>query len=277
MRRSPRPTSVFFGCETVSETVRVEIEDGVARVALHRPEVRNAFNAEMIAELTRVFEDMRRRDEVRSILLLGDGPSFCAGADVSWMQASLEFSREDNLADARRMSAMFAAIEAVPQPVVARVHGACLGGGMGLIAVCDCVVAADDTIFGFTETKLGIIPGVISAFVVPKIGESWSRALFPTGERFGADMAQRIGLVHWIAAREDLDSVVETKLREVLAAGPQAVREAKRLVIDARGLSLEDRREMTAQRIAAVRTGPEGQEGLRAFLEKRRPSWRPAS
>jgi methylglutaconyl-CoA hydratase len=277
MHRSPRRTSGYFGCETASEAVRVEIEHDVARVALHRPEVRNAFNAEMIAELTGVFEEMQTRDDVRAILLFGDGPSFSAGADVSWMQASLGYSREDNVAEARRMSAMFAAIEAAPQPVIARVHGACLGGGMGLVAVCDCVVTAPETLFGFTETKLGIIPGVISAFVLPKIGESWARALFTTGERFGADLAQRIGLVHWIAGEADLDSLVEDKVRELLETGPNAVREAKRLVIDARRLSLEDRREMTAQRIAAVRTGPEGQEGLRAFLEKRRPAWRQPS
>jgi methylglutaconyl-CoA hydratase len=277
MHPSLRRASVCFGCDTVSETVRVEIEDGIGRVALNRPEVRNAFNAEMIAALTHAFEDMRTREDVRAILLFGGGPSFSAGADVSWMQASLQFSREENVTDARRMSAMFAAIEQAPQPVVARVHGACLGGGMGLIAVCDCVVTATETVFGFTETKLGIIPGVISAFVLPKIGESWARALFTTGERFGADLAQQIGLVHWIAAEADLDSVVEDKLRELLGAGPNAVREAKRLVIDARRLSLEDRREMTAQRIAVVRTGPEGQEGLRAFLEKRRPAWRQPS
>jgi methylglutaconyl-CoA hydratase len=261
----------------VNDTVTVEIEGGLARVALNRPEVRNAFNAEMIGELTRVFEEMRTHEDVRAILLFGHGPTFSAGADVSWMQASLEFSREDNVSDARRMSAMFAAIEAAPQPVIARVHGACLGGGMGLAAVCDCVVTAAGTVFGFTETKLGIIPGVISAFVLPKIGESWARALFPTGERFGADLAQRIGLVHWIAAEDGLDSLVETKVRELMGAGPNAVREAKRLVIDARRLALEDRREMTAQRIAAVRTGPEGQEGLRAFLEKRPPAWRQPS
>jgi methylglutaconyl-CoA hydratase len=169
---------------------------------------------------------------------------------------------------------MFAAIEGSPQPVIARVHGACVGGGMGLLAVCDCVVAADDVVFGFTETKLGIIPAVISAFVLPKIGESWARALFPTGERFGADLAQRIGLVHWVVALDELDSTVNAKLRELRDAGPTAVREAKRLVFDSRGLSREERRELTVERIAGIRAAPEGQEGLRAFLEKRLPSWR---
>jgi methylglutaconyl-CoA hydratase len=261
----------------VIDTVQVSIDGGVAQVALNRPEVRNAFNAEMIGELTFGFEGLGERDDVQVIVLSGNGPTFSAGADVSWMRASLEASREENVAEARQMSAMFAAIEGAPQPVVASVHGACLGGGMGLIAVCDCVVAADDVVFGFTETKLGIIPAVISAFVLPKIGESWARALFPTGERFGSDLAQRIGLVHWIVPGDGLHSMVGAKVREIVGAGPKAVREAKRLVFDSRQLSLEERRELTAQRIAAVRTGPEGQEGLRAFLEKRGPAWRQSS
>jgi methylglutaconyl-CoA hydratase len=228
----------------------------------------------MIEELTLAFDTLRERDEVRVIVLAGSGSTFCAGADVNWMRAGLESSRADNVVDAGRMSAMFAAIEGSPQPVIARVHGACVGGGMGLLAVCDCVVAADDVVFGFTETKLGIIPAVISAFVLPKIGESWARALFPTGERFGADLAQRIGLVHWVVALDELDSTVNAKLRELRDAGPTAVREAKRLVFDSRGLSREERRELTVERIAGIRAAPEGQEGLRAFLEKRLPSWR---
>jgi methylglutaconyl-CoA hydratase len=228
----------------------------------------------MIEELTLAFDTLRERDEVRVIVLAGSGSTFCAGADVNWMRAGLESSRADNVVDASRMSAMFAAIEGSPQPVIARVHGACVGGGMGLLAVCDCVVAADDVVFGFTETKLGIIPAVISAFVLPKIGESWARALFPTGEQFGADLAQRIGLVHWVVALDELDSTVNAKLRELRDAGPTAVREAKRLVFDSRGLSREERRELTVERIAGIRAAPEGQEGLRAFLEKRLPSWR---
>jgi methylglutaconyl-CoA hydratase len=258
----------------VNQSVEVSLEGGVARVALNRPEVRNAFNAEMIGDLTRVFEDLRERREVRVIVLSGNGLTFSAGADISWMRASLDFSREENVADARRMSAMFAAIEETPQPVIACVHGACLGGGMGLIAVCDCVIAADDVVFGFTETKLGIIPAVISAFVLPKIGESWARALFLTGERFGPDLGRDIGLVHWIKANDQLGSMLDLKIRELLSAGPEAVRAAKQLVLDARHISKDDRREFTAQRIATLRASAEGQEGLHAFLERRQPSWR---
>jgi methylglutaconyl-CoA hydratase len=258
----------------VNVTVEVSLEGSVAWVALNRPAVSNAFNADMIAEITGVFEDLHTRNDVHLVVLTGNGPTFSAGADVAWMQASLDFSREENVADARRMSSMFAAIEEVPQPVLARVHGACLGGGMGLIAVCDCVIAAEDTVFGFTETKLGIIPGVISAFVLPKIGESWARALFPTGERFGASLARQIGLVHWIVAADQLDIMLGAKIQELLGAGPSAAREAKRLILDTRRVSLDERRELTAQHIATVRTGTEGQEGLRAFLEKRQPAWR---
>jgi methylglutaconyl-CoA hydratase len=258
----------------LNETVEVSVDGGIARIALNRPEVRNAFNAEMIRDITMVFEGFHLRRDVRIIILRGNGPTFSAGADVSWMRASLDFSREENVAEARRMSSMFAAIEAAPQPVIAAVHGACLGGGLGLIAVCDCVISADDVEFGFTETKLGIIPAVISAFVLPKIGESWARALFPTGERFGADLARHVGLIHWIVAYDQIDAVLARKVEEFLGAGPEAVREAKRLVLEARHMSLEERREFTAQRIATVRARSEGQEGLRAFLEKRQPSWR---
>lgn len=258
----------------MNQTVEVSVDGGIARIALNRPDVRNAFNAEMIRELTLVFEGLHARRDARLIILSGNGPTFSAGADVSWMRASLDFSQEENVAEARRMSSMFAVIEAAPQPVIASVHGACLGGGLGLVAVCDCVISADDVVFGFTETKLGIIPAVISAFVLPKIGESWARALFPTGERFGADLARLIGLVHWIVARDQLDTMLGAKVEEILGAGPEAVRAAKRLVLDSRHMSPEERRESTAQRIATVRAGSEGQEGLRAFLEKRQPSWR---
>jgi methylglutaconyl-CoA hydratase len=258
----------------MNQSVEVSLAGGVARVALNRPAARNAFNAEMIGDLTRVFEELHERREVRVIVLTGNGPTFSAGADVSWMRASLDLSREENVADARRMSSMFAAIEETPQSVIACVHGACLGGGMGLIAVCDCVIAADDVTFGFTETKLGIIPAVISTFVLPKIGESWARALFLTGERFGPELGRLIGLVHWIETNDQLGSMLDVKIQELLSAGPEAVRAAKQLVLDARHVSLDERREFTAQRIAAVRASSEGQEGLRAFLERRQPSWR---
>jgi methylglutaconyl-CoA hydratase len=172
------------------------------------------------------------------------------------------------------MSDMFAAIDRCAKPVIGQVHGAALGGGMGLLAVCDVVVAADDAVFGFTETKLGIIPAVISRFVVPKIGESWARALFLTGERFGTTLARDIGLVHWIAEEPELERVTREKIDELLSAGPRAVEEAKSLVQNLRGQDDAGRRTLTVQQIAALRTSPEGQEGLSSFLDRRTPSWR---
>ena len=207
-------------------------------------------------------------------MLAGNGPSFCAGADVSWMRASLGLSREQNEQDAMVMAEMFDAIDRCPVPVIARVQGAALGGGMGLCAVSDLVIAESGAKFGFTETRLGILPAVISPFVIAKIGESHARALFPGGRRFDATRALRIGLVHEVVeGTEALDRAVETAVADVLAAGPTAARAAKAIVREVRGLPHESTRWHTARRIATQRAGPEGQEGLRAFLEKRRPAW----
>lgn len=253
-------------------------DGAIARVTLDRPEVRNAFDAALIGELRTTFESLSREtpDELRGVVLAGAGDVFCAGADVEWMRAAIGLDRDANERDAAALHAMLAAIDACPVPVLARVHGAALGGGMGLCAVADVVVATATTTFGFTETKLGIIPAVISPFVVPKIGEGHARALFATGERFDADRALRIGLVHEVATDlAGLDARVETLVGELLTAGPRAARAAKALVRDLRGLDFDERRAHTIRHIAEQRTSPEGQEGLRAFLEKRPPSWRP--
>lgn len=263
----------LFG-RNVYDTIKVSRRDRTAIVSLNRPDVRNAFNAQMISELTGAFAELAKDDDIRVVILRGDGPSFSAGADVNWMRSSLEFSEEENLRDALAMSDMFASINALPRPVLGRVHGAALGGGMGLMAVCDIVVAAEGTVFGFTEAKLGIVPAVISRFVLPKIGSSWARSLYLTGERFGTDVAQRIGLVHWVAAAASLDAVVEKKETELLSSGPSAAREAKRLIMAAANQESEELRSYTAEVIARVRREPEGQEGLRAFLDKREPGWR---
>jgi methylglutaconyl-CoA hydratase len=220
------------------------------------------------------FERLAARDDIHVVVLAGNGPSFCAGADVNWMRDSLEYSTEDNIADALRMSDMFAAIRDTPQAVVGRVQGAALGGGMGLVAVCDIAVAASDARFGFTEARLGIVPAVISRFVVPKIGESWARALFLTAERFDATRAEQIGIVHHVAAREQLDETIGSVLHSLRAGGPRAIRTSKMLVARLSGLSQAQQRELTAQIIAQARIEEEGQEGLRAFLEKREPAWR---
>ena len=255
----------------------VVARDGaVARVTLARPEVRNAFNDAVIAQLREAFAALAGEPPgaLRAVILAGEGTVFCAGADVDWMRRSIGLSAEANERDAAAMQAMLAAIDACPVPVVARVQGAALGGGMGLCAVADVVVATADATFGFTETKLGVIPAVIGAFVVPKIGQSHARALFATGERFGAERAQRIGLVHEVVADETaLDRRVDEIVMELRTAGPHAARAAKALVRDLRAMSPDESSAETIRRIARLRTSAEGQEGLTAFVEKRPPSW----
>ena len=258
-------------------TLRVSRDGPFARINLARPEARNAFNADMIAELRATFEGLATAppDALRGVVLAGDGSIFCAGADVEWMRASIGLSVDENERDAAAMQAMFNVIDACPVPVIARVQGAAMGGAMGLCAVADIVVATAATSFGFTETRLGIIPAVISTFVLPKIGESQARALFVTGQRFDAERARAIGLVHEVAGDEAaLDARVEELLDELRAAGPMAARAAKALVRDLRTVGPEDARRHTVRQIAQQRTSPEGQEGLSAFVEKRPPRWR---
>jgi enoyl-CoA hydratase/carnithine racemase len=243
--------------------LNVERDGDVLRITLARPEQRNAFNAQLINELSEAFVDVGR---ARAVVLAGEGPSFCAGADVEWMRASADVSLEENVNDANAMRRMFESIDACPAPVVARVHGHALGGGVGLVAVSDIAIAARDTVFAFSEVKLGIIPAVISPFALSKIGPGNARRYFVTGERFDAETALRIGLVHEVA--DDVDAAVDRVVGELLSAGPRAARWAKRLVRER-----PDGPE-TARWIAERRTSDEGQEGLRAFLEKRKPAWR---
>jgi methylglutaconyl-CoA hydratase len=246
-------------------------------VTLARPAVRNAFNAELIASLAATFAALAAEpaERLRAIVLAGDGRSFSAGADIAWQKAALALTLEENEADAGRLHDMMAAIDTCPIPVVARVHGAALGGGMGLCAVADVVLAAADTRFGFTETKLGILPAVIAPFVVAKIGESQARALFTTGERFGAERALAIGLVHEVLPDEAaLDARVEAVVGELLSAGPTAARHAKAVIRSLRGLDAARARDRVVAIAARQRVSQEGQEGLAAFLEKRPAAWR---
>jgi methylglutaconyl-CoA hydratase len=244
--------------------LQVERDDGVLRVTLARPQQMNAFDAALIAELADAFADV---GDARAVLLSGDGPSFCAGADVEWQRASIDLSYEQNVEDALRLYRMLEAIDSCPAPVVARVQGYALGGGSGLVACTDIAIAAADATFGFSEVKLGIIPAVISPFVLPRIGSGAARRYFLTGERFVAETALRIGLVHEVVPPGELDDAVSRVLGELGTAGPQAVREAKRLIREG------PRDEETAKVAARLRAGDEGQEGLRAFLERRRPGW----
>lgn len=250
----------------------------VARVTLARPEVHNAFDASVIAELRAAFAALAREDatSVRAVVLAGDGPSFCAGADIAWMRAATTLDVEGNEQDAMAMADMFEAIDTCPVPVIARVHGAALGGGMGLCAVADIVIAESGARFGFTETRLGILPAVIAPFVVAKIGESHARALFPGGRRFDAVRAQRIGLVHEVVEGEAaLDAAVEGAIADVLAAGPTAARAAKAVIREVRGLGHGSAKWHTARVIARQRVSAEAREGFVAFDEKRRPAWAP--
>jgi methylglutaconyl-CoA hydratase len=251
----------------------------VARVTLTRSEVHNAFNASVIAELRSTFAGLARAtpQELRVVVLAGDGPSFCAGADIAWMRAAMALDVEGNEQDAMAMADMFETLDTCPVPVIARVHGAALGGGMGLCAVSDLVIAESGTRFGFTETRIGILPSVIAPFVIAKIGETHARALFPSGRRIDAVRAQRIGLVHELVEGEAaLDAAVDSAVGEVLAAGPTAARAAKAIVREVRGLSHGSAKWHTARVIARQRVSDEAQEGFRAFAEKRRPGWTPA-
>jgi methylglutaconyl-CoA hydratase len=246
---------------------------GIVDVELNRPDVRNAFNAELIAALRETFAVLNVDGGVRAVVLRGAGKTFCGGADVHWMRDSLNLPAAENVRDAERMSEMFSAIDMCSKPVIGRIHGAALGGGAGLAAVCDIVVAASDAVFGFTETKLGIIPAVISPFVLAKIGRSAARALFLTGERFDAAHAQRIGLVHHVVTAGELDARIEAVEIELATAGPGAIAATKSLIATVAQTPVAQTKALTARAIAAQRTTPEGQEGLRAFLERRPAGW----
>ncbi|HUG65504.1 MAG TPA: enoyl-CoA hydratase-related protein [Gaiellaceae bacterium] len=241
--------------------LRVVRDGHVLRVTLAKPERRNAFDAALIAELTEAFADV---GDARAVLLEGEGPAFCAGADVEWQHAAIDLSYDENVEDAMRLYTMLETIDSCPAPVVCCVHGFALGGGSGLVACADITVAWPDAVFGFTEVRLGIIPAVISPFVLAKIGGA-ARHYFLTGERFGPDVALRIGLVSEVS--EDAGERAEAVVRDILAGGPIAVREAKKL-IRARPLGID-----TAHIAAARRTSDEGQDGLRAFLDRRSAGW----
>ena len=244
----------------------VERRGAVLFVRLNRPEVRNAFNEELIVSLTGVFSSVEAG--VRAVVLSGEGAAFCSGGDLDYMRRMGALSAEDNLEDARRLGRLFESVRECRVPVVARVHGAAFGGGVGLVAASDIAIAVDSCRFSFSEVKLGLVPGTISTVVIPKIGAGHARALFATGEVFDAAHALRIGLVHEVVGPDDLDPAVDRKLGAILASGPEAVAGAKRLVLD-QPLGLE----ACAERIASARASDEGREGLQAFLGKRRASF----
>lgn len=245
----------------------------VIAVTLNRPDVHNAFNPPLIAELTYCFGTLGADARVRAIVLTGAGASFSAGADLRAMRQSLALTPAENLADAERLAELFETIDRCPWPVVARVNGAAFGGGVGLVAVCDLAVAVEGARFAFSEVKLGIAPAVISPFVVRRIGLAQARALFLTGARFDAPRAQAIGLIHEVVPADQLDIAVDAHLTQFLSSGPEAVAAVKRLLADVPALDAAATRRATTELIARLRTSPEGQEGIRAFLEKRQAHW----
>ena len=243
-------------------------------VSLARPGARNALNARLTGELTRCMEELAKDANMRVVVLTGEGDFFCAGADIGYMRDTANFSYEENVEDARRLAAMFGAVDGCPKPVVARVKGAAIGGGVGLVAAADVAVAEEGAVFAFSEVRLGVSPATIAPFVMRKIGLSQVRALFLTGERFDGVRAREIGLVHEVVFEEDLDAAVQEKVEGLLAGGPKALAATKALLWGLRDAAPGEVTELTARRIAELRTGEEGQEGLEAFLQKRKPAWR---
>lgn len=247
-------------------------------VRLNRPDVRNAFNETLIAELTEVFSNQAASPEVRAVVLRGNGQLFCAGGDLNWMKRSVELSLAENLEDTRRLTRLFELMNTCPKPLIGVIHGAAIGGGVGLVSVCDVVIAEKQTVFSLSEVRLGIVPACIGPFVVAKIGASHARSLFLSADRIKADRAREVGLIHEVIDGEGgLDPRLDQILANILLSGPQAVAKAKELVLNLtwpdRRAAIGDALDYVSRMLAELRVTPEGQEGLKAFLEKRKPNW----
>ncbi|RJF97125.1 enoyl-CoA hydratase/isomerase family protein [Noviherbaspirillum saxi] len=256
------------------QTLDVSVESGVATVTLNRPDVRNAFNETSIAELTQAFRNLGVDGSVRAIVLAASGLAFCAGADLNWMKKMAGYTHEENRADAMQLAHMLHTIYTCPKPVIARIQGDCYAGGMGLVAACDVAVAIETTHFCLSEVKLGLIPATISPYVIKAMGENAARRYFLTAERFSAQEAHRIGFVHSVVSADALDTAVADVVKALVSNSPHAVKEAKRLVRDIAGVPLSQELIVdTARRIADIRSSEEGREGVRSFLEKRKPGW----
>jgi len=255
-------------------TILVQESESVLELTLNRPEVHNAFNDELISEVISLFEDLGSRSEIRAIVLKAVGRNFCAGADLNWMSKMVAYSREENARDSSMLAKMYSVMNDSRIPIVGRIQGAAIGGGVGLVSVCDIAICEQRSKFGLSEVKLGILPAVISPYVIAKIGYSHARALFFTGERFDADRALRIGLVHKVAgSEEELDTLVEESVAELKSSGPEAVRACKRLVSHVATHSIDDSVPYTIEAIAERRISNEGQGGMTAFLEKTKAPW----
>ena len=253
--------------------VTQELAGSVLTVTLNRPDLHNAMNPAIVAALTDIFNDLPARDDVRAVVLTGRGRSFCAGADLAAMRAAADFTFDQNVADGRAIFDLMLAIDRCPQPVVGRVNGPAIGGGVGLVSCCDIVVAVERAVFAFSEARLGIVPAVISPFVLAKIGPAAARELFLTGERFDARRARAIGLVHHVVDEEELDAAVAERVGQLLQAAPGAQTTVKELIHTVAFRPKESTRDYTAETIARRRASDEGREGMSAFLEKRKPWW----
>jgi methylglutaconyl-CoA hydratase len=254
--------------------LRVEFKGNRARVTLNRPDVHNAFDDDIIEQLTRAAAELAASPSLRVVILAGEGKSFCAGADLHWMKRMVDYSEKENLADSLAMARMFHAWHSLPVPVVGRIHGAAIGGGVGLVSICDIAVAAAGTEFAFSEVRLGILPAVISPYAVAKIGAAAARELFLTGDRFDAARARELGLVQHVVPAASLDERIEEIVASLLSGGPQAQARIKKLIPEVTGRDPAGVEQLTAQAIARARVGAEGQAGIRAYLERRSPPWR---
>ena len=257
------------------ETILCEVDGPVTRITLDRPEIHNAFNDVMLAELIDTFKEIQsKKGEIRVVVLTGNGKSFCAGADLNWMKKMIHYSYEENIEDSNQLSECMYRLYSLPQPTIARVNGAAIGGGMGLVAACDIVVAQENAVFSLSEVKLGLVPACISPYVVKRAGESKCREFFLSGERISAEKALSAGLVNEVIPLDQLDSTVDRWIEQFLKNGPEALAVCKKLLEKVPSMSLEEAKAYTADGIAKLRISEEGQEGMNAFLEKRKPEWR---
>ena len=254
-------------------TVRLTRDGSIARVTLSRPDVRNAFNDEMLADLREVFASLRTDSKVRAVVLTGEGACFCAGADLNWMKRVVNYTFEENYEDSLNLALMLREVYTHPQPVIGRINGPAIGGGTGVVAVCDIALASRDAYFAFSETKLGLTPAAISPYLLKRMGEKNLREHFLTGERFSAERAVGLGLINSAVPAEELDAEVEQKVALVLSGGPEALAVSKELIREVSERSLTDNGPYTAEVIAKLRMSAEGQEGMNAFLERRKPKW----
>jgi|Deesub1362B_J571_1020462.scaffolds.fasta_scaffold00181_10 methylglutaconyl-CoA hydratase len=264
----------FLECKMQNyETIIFEIKNQVAKISLNRPQVHNAFNKIMVKELFLAFQQTTKDSEIRVVVLTGKGKSFCAGADLNWMREIVNYSYEENLEESKQIAELLHLIYSLPKPTIAQINGTTIGGGTGLMAACDIIIASENAKFGLSEVKLGLVPAVISPYVIKRIGESFARRYFLTGERLTAEEALRIGLVNKIVPEEELDKEVEKIVTFLLTSGPNAIANCKELLKRIPNMSLEEAKSYTAKMIADLRISEEGQEGMSAFLEKRKPNW----